>query len=177
MRKLNKHKRHFIFLIAVGAYLSSNGQASIQPSNSVFITGKVKKEVTIRIADLDTFKNVTLENVAIIDGKGAVEETIKTLKGIPLKEFFKNIEFQVSNHKALNGYYLVFTATDNFKLTLSWNELFHSVNCTNYYIVVQEDGKKLSQLPERILVMEINDSKKGHKRIEGLKQIRVAEAE
>ena len=158
------------------SFLFSFCQNSITPSESLLITGRVKKDINMDIASLDTFKKTVLENVSITNSKGEVKEKINALEGISLNELFEKVAFDAAGHKDLNRYYLVFTATDNFKLVLSWNEIFHSEKCNDYYLVTKTDGKKLGQLDKRIMIMEISDPLFGHERIEGLKQIKVAEA-
>jgi len=169
--------KKIVLPIIIFSAFAVNAQNTVIPTDHLKVEGKVKNEMLFSLSDLDTFKKTTLGDVAIISGTGQVEQNSKEVKGILLKDLFQKIEFQAENHKALNKFYVVFSASDGFKLVLSRNEIFHTNACNNFYLITDMDGKKINELDQRILIMEIADSKTGHKRIEGLEKIVIKEAE
>lgn len=90
-----------------------------------------------------------------------------------MKDLVEKIGFDAESKKALNAFYLVFSATDGFRLVLSWNELFHTRSCTEYYLITEKNGKKVSELDDRLMIMEVTEGKTGHNCIEGLGEISV----
>ena len=155
-------------IITLFTAVSAVGQNKITPTDTLRISGKIKKELVLTLSALDTFKNTTIGNVTILDRKGEIKENSKNLKGILLKDLFEKIEFEAESKKSLNGFYLIFSATDGFNLVLSWNELFHAKSFTNFYLITEKNGKKINELDDRLMIMEVSDAKTGHKRIEGL---------
>lgn len=152
--------------------------AQIKPATTerFVISGNVSQEKTITLSGLDTFKTISLDDVVMLDGKGQVKEKIKDLKGVLLKGLFQGIEFKTENKKQLNRFCLVLSATDGFKLVLSWNEIFHAKSCTNIFILTEKDGKKGKEVADGMLVIAVDDSKNGHERMKALQKITVEEA-
>ena len=148
-------------------------QIKLTPTESFMISGKVNKEKTITIAALDTFKIISIDDVAMQGAKGEVKEKVKNLKGVLLKDLFQGVQFKTENKKDLNRFFLILSATDGFKLVLSWNEVFHAKSCTNIFILTEKDGKKGKELVDRILVIAVDDAKNGHERVKALQQITV----
>ncbi len=131
----------------------------------------------ITLAALDTFKTITVTGVNMLNGKGDGKEIAKSLKGILLKDLFSGIQFNTQNKKDLNRFYLVFSATDGFKLVFSWNEIFHAKPCTSIFLLTEKDGKKIEELDDRILLIEVDDNHNGHERIKALQKITVDQAD
>ena len=101
----------------------------------------------------------------------------RDVKGILLKDLHGKIDFLPENHKAINKFYLVFEASDGFKVVFSYNEIFHPQGSANLYLVTDYDGKGIKNMDERILIISCNDLKTGHKFIKGLDKIIVKETE
>lgn len=169
--------KKFIFILTVLASAFAQAQEKTLPTETCRIFGKVKQERTVSVAALDSFQQTSLGDLVVLNGKGEKRETAKNVKGILLKDLFTGIDFVYENRKALNRFFLVFTATDAFTLVLSWNEVFHTENCTNYYLLTERDGKKAKQLDERMEIVAVTQANTMHKRIEGLTTIAVNSVE
>ena len=165
--------KNIILLAAFFSFTTAAGQVVVSPTDTVKIIGRVKRPVTLPLAALDTFRQSSIGDIAMLDGRGDQKETARSVKGILLKDLMAGIEFDVPNRKALNRFYFVFSATDGFKLVLSWNEIMHAETCTNYYLLSERDVKNASQLKERLEILAVTPEKKAHKRIDGLSSISI----
>ena len=144
-------------------------------SDTFQISGKIKKQVTYKLAALDTFKKTTVGDLDFLDRR-ETKYTVKNVKGIPLKSLFTNIEFDAESHKALNRFYFVLSAADGFKVVFSYNEIFNPQGAGNFYLATDYNGKSMKNTDDRILIISATN-RSGHKYIKGLNKITVEEAE
>jgi hypothetical protein len=168
--------KNILVLIALLMVIKGIAQDKPVTSDTLKVSGKIKKEMTYTLSDLDTFKKTNLGDMKFLDSK-EMKYDAGNVKGILLKDLFSKIEFQPENHKAINKFYLVFEAPDGFKVVFSYNEIFHPQGSANLYLVTDYDGKNLENMDERILIISCNDLKTGHKFIKGVDKIIVKEAE
>jgi hypothetical protein len=168
--------KNLLALIVLVSVLKATAQDKPVTSESLTISGKIKKEMTHLLSNLDTFKKADIGNMDFLDAK-EMKYKAMDIKGILLKDLLGKIEFQPETHKAINKFYLVFEAPDGFKVVFSYNEIFHPQGSANLYLVTDYDGKDIKNMDERILIISCNDLKTGHKFIKGLDKIIVKEAE
>ena len=145
-------------------------------SDKVTISGKVKTEMTYTIQDLNKLPKTNVGDVEFTGGKEK-KYTCHAIQGISLKQLFEKISFDNETHKALNKFYLVFEAPDGYKVVLSYNEIFSALSCKNYYLVTDYEGKNITVMDDRILMISCNNLKQGHKFAKGLNKIVVREAD
>ena len=173
LQQIAKMKK-LVFILAIlftGTFVIA--QEKINPSTTITITGKVKHDVVYSISNLDTFSQVTLEDVVIKNHKGEVKKTIHQPKGILLKELLKKVEFGVDGPKELNKLYFVLTATDGFKAVFSFNEIYNSILGDKIIIITEADGVKLEAMSDRILFVSAGDINTGRRHIKCLEKIEV----
>ena len=156
-----------IILISFKVY----GQKNIQATNHFVVKGEVKKELKFTLADIETLKSNYIGDVAITNHLGEPRGTAKQLSGILIKALLKDVELKENKPKLFSEFYLTFVAVDNYKVVYSWNEIFNSPTGNNLYIITSRDGRKLSDMNERILVLTPTDFKTGRRHIKGLSQI------
>jgi hypothetical protein len=155
----------------------ANAQKDIKPSDEFSVTGLVNQEVKFGIADLEKVPSKKIDDIVITNHLGEPRGTAKNLKAISLKSLLEKIEFKTESPKVLSEFYLTFVATDNYKVVYSWNEIFNTATGDSIYLIVEKDGKKISEMPERILVITPSDSKTGRRNIKGLSKIVVGRVE
>ena len=83
----------------------------------------------------------------------------------------ENIEIIVDKPKYLNEFYFIFVAADGYKAVFSWNEIFNTETGNSLYLVTEMNGKKLKEIPERILFISTKDFRTGRRYISGLDRI------
>ena len=161
----------FLFVI-----ISCNGfaQNAAMPSEKFSVEGRVKQNFTFSITDLDTFKIKSLPDITITNHLGEKKHTITGLKGILLKDVLSKVEFDAENPKVLSEYYFEFIATDNYKIVFSWNEIYNTETGNNIYIVMEEDGKKIKDIPGRISIVVLTDFKTGRRHMSNIDKVIVS---
>lgn len=158
-----------IILLLTGSTAIS--QRIIPPTDSLIITGFIKNPTVFSLADLDMFPQTVIHDLVIYSHKGEVKDTLTGLKGIPLKDLLASLEFDYDKPKNLNEFYFVFTASDDYKVVFSWNEIYNTELGNNFYILTELNGRKLLDMEQRILFISTADLNTGRRYIKGLKEI------
>jgi hypothetical protein len=153
------------------------GQKNTNPTNAIAISGKIKQQLTLTLADLDTFSAKPVPDIAITNHLGVVKKTAKNLRGIPLKNLLDKVELQADNPKIFSAFYFVFVASDGYKVVFSWNEIFNTETGNNLYLITEQDGKKIREMDDSILIVSTTDFKTGRRYVKGLEKIIVEKAE
>lgn len=152
-------------------------QKDIKPSDEFVVIGQVAHELKFTLADLEKMPSKNIEDIVITNHLGEPRGTAKNLKALPLKTLLNKIDFKAESPKTLSEFYLTFIATDNYKAVYSWNEIFNTATGDNIFLITEKDGKKLAEMPERILVITSSDLKTGRRNIKGLTKIVVSRSE
>jgi hypothetical protein len=166
-----RYTRSILFATALLLSLISFGQRKTNPTDTLKISGKLKSELIFTILDLDTFPTKSINNIIVTNNHGEIKKTVSGLKGVLLKDLFAKADFQTEKPRELNEFYFVFIASDNYKVVFSWNEIFNTETGNNLYIITEQDGKRIKEMDERILVVSPNDFITGRRYIKGLKEI------
>ena len=95
------------------------------------------------------------------------------MKGVPLKDFLKDVKFNYNKSKELNEFYFVFTASDGYRVVFSWNEIYNSEAGNSFYIITEMKGKSMKELDQRIVFLSSKDLKSGRRYIKCLQSIEV----
>jgi len=155
----------------------SYGQVKVNPTEAFTISGKVKKEITFALGDLQNFESKKIPDVVISNHLGEVKGTSKNLKVFLLKDILAQIEFDAESPKVLSEFYITCIASDGYKVVFPWNEIFNTATGDNLYLITAKDGKELKQLDDRILIISTADFKTGRRNVKGLAKIIVERAE
>ncbi len=164
-------------LLLLFSFLSLSAQKDIVPSSSVVISGQVASEITISLEDLAAMPAVRIKDVTITNHLGEKRGKARKMKGVLLKNVFSQITLTSKMPKDLSELYLVCVASDGYRVVFSWNELFNSDTGHHTFIVVEKDGKKLADMPDRILLLTASDHMTGRRFVKGLSRIEVRRAE
>ena len=167
----------FFFIIAILTNFSVNAQRTIQPTDSLRVTGKVKNPTTFTLAELDTFPKTSIKDQIISNQKGEVKDTLTGMSGIPLRNLLASILYIYDKPKFLNEFYFVFIASDGYRVVFSWNEIYNTATGNNFFIITEIEGKKLKDLGQRILFISTADLITGRRYIKGLEKIEVRQLE
>lgn len=160
----------FLLLLILSSSLA-NGQETVQPSDSLVLSGNIKKQLIFTQKELDTFPLVSIKDVMITNHLGIEKGLAKNMKGFLLKKLLLNAELISPGPKVLSEFYFVLTATDQYKAVFSWNELFNSPVGDSVFVVMEKDGRQLKNSNDRILVICTSDFTTGRRYVKGLMQI------
>ncbi len=155
-----------LILVFMGSAL--HAQKSINSTDQITIEGKVKNPYVFNFRSADNFKINDLGDVSTVNHMGQVLSVKRNVKGILLKDVIGKIKFMSEKPKDLFSYYFILSASDGYKVVLSWNEVF---NGNNVYLVTDSDGKHLGQMDEHINILVLNAPGKGHIYIKGLNKL------
>jgi hypothetical protein len=78
--------------------------------------GKVKKEMTLALADLESYKSYPIDSIVIKNHLGERGSTLKKIKGVLLEDVLDKVEIELETPKVLSEYYFVCIASDNYKV-------------------------------------------------------------
>ena len=162
-----------LFLLLSTASLA---QDKVAVTETVVVKGAVEKEVTITVAQLAAMADKALPDVAITNHLGEPKSKSTGLRGVLVREVLNAVTIKAESPKILSEYYLVFVASDGYTVVYSWNELFNSPTGDNCFFITAKDGKKLAEMPDRILMLTPTDVRTGRRNIKSLSRIVVARA-
>lgn len=146
----------------------------VAPTDHLIVTGEVEKEVTIHASQLDAQSSIPIGDVVITNHAGEPRGTAKGLKGVRVSDVLSGVHIKAESPKVLSEYYFTFVATDGYAVVFSWNELFNSPTGANCYFITEKEGKRIAEIPERILVLTPSDYRTGRRHIKGLQKIVVS---
>ncbi|HLX93013.1 MAG TPA: hypothetical protein VKR32_15115 [Puia sp.] len=154
----------------------AQAQVNLAPTDKFTVDGRVKRSLTMTLAALDSFAMKSLPDVVITDHTGNKRQILTRLKGILLKDILSRVELDAENPKVLSAYYFVLAAPDNYKLVFSWNELFNSETGNHVYVVMEEGGKRINQINNRISIVTMTDIQTGRRHMSNIERIIVERA-
>lgn len=154
-----------------GACAKLNGDSLKYISRTIEVAGEVYTPISLTVDSLKKMKVTTIENFKVICQSGAEKKENKTCKGVLLRDILEKAKIKKTDHKDRN-FYIVARATDNYKATFSWAEIFNNPTGDNVYVIFEENGKPIDSQGEMILISK-NDIKTGPRHVYWLNKIEV----
>lgn len=167
----------YLLVVLLSGFITLHAQERIEPSDTILITGKVFKEKTITIHALAKQNARPIGDVAITNHLGTVKGIAKNMKGVLLKELLDSNCFAEPVPRKLSEFYITCIASDGYKVVFSWNELFNTETGNHTFIVTEKEGKQLSGMDERILLVVPTDQKTGRRFVKGVNKIVISRTE
>ncbi|MEO8116048.1 MAG: molybdopterin-dependent oxidoreductase [Bacteroidota bacterium] len=140
-------------------------------SNNLMVTGDIEHPLNLTVDSLKKMNVVTLDSLNIVCQTGAVIGHLKNSRAVLLKDILNKAVIKQYNHKDRN-FYIVARATDGYKATFSWAEIFNNPTGENTYIVFEENNKPLTKKGAMMLNCN-NDIKTGPRHVNWLKSIEI----
>ncbi|OXA82508.1 Oxidoreductase molybdopterin binding domain-containing protein [Flavobacterium aquidurense] len=139
-------------------------------NHEIEIKGEVEFPLQLSIDSLRKMKVATISNFKIIGQNGDIKKDDKISKGVLLKDILEKAKIKQNGHKDRN-FYIVARASDDYKATFSWAEIFNNPTGENTYVLFEENGKPVKN-GEMVLICK-NDIKTGPRHVYWLKSIEV----
>ena len=139
-------------------------------NHQIEVKGDVEFPLELSVDSLRKMNIATISNFKITGQNGAVKKEDKISKDILLKEILEKAKIRQNGHKDRN-FYIVARASDDYKATFSWAEIFNNPTGENTYVLFEENGKPIKN-GEMILICK-NDIKTGPRHVYWLKSIEV----
>ncbi|MFW0717859.1 molybdopterin-binding protein [Pedobacter sp. N23S346] len=162
----------YLFAILILFCIKSQAQESKQFT----VEGSVKKKLTVDLASLADYKMVNMDSLVIYNHLMQRKSSIKNIKGVSLKEILSKVEINEVSPKKLSEYYLVFTATDGYKVIFSWNEVFNSKSENNILILTDFIADPAKAEKGNIAMIATSDLATGRRFVKGLTKISILKA-
>ena len=166
----------FVLVFLFTGYALFAQKENIPTTEGFSIEGKVKKEMTVSLSDLSSYKSYSIDSIVIKNHLGETKSTLIKVKSVLLKDILEKIEIDSESPKVLSEYYLVCIASDNYKVVFSWNEIFNNPSGNSVYIITSVDGKPASALDSRIALVSPKDQMTGRRYLKGLQKIAIERA-
>jgi len=161
-----------IFLLGYQSLLAQNELKT----DSFVISGKVRKERTVTAQQLKFYPQILLGEVNT-SCSSKQREDAKGVKAVLLKDVLDSVRFDYVSSKMLNQFYFKCEASDGYAVVFSFNEIYNTQTGKNLYLITEKDGKDISEMDNRILMLCPNDLKPGSRNLKGLTKIKVCQAE
>ena len=168
-----KHLIISIFICCIATSVAHGQHDAIPPTDEFNITGAVKHTLKFSLKDLLTFHQDSLGDLVIKNKRGEDKSTAKNMKGVLLKTVLDSAHIYAEKPKEFSEYIITLIASDNYKNVYSWNELFNTDIGKHVYIITEMDGKSITEMPDRILVLSLSDFNSGRRHLKGLTTINV----
>ena len=139
-------------------------------NHEIEVKGDVEFPLQLSVDSLKKLKVITIDNLKITGKNGEVKREIKTCKGVLLKDILEKAKIKQNDHKDRN-FYIVARASDDYKATFSWAELFNNPTGENTFVLFEENEKPVKN-GEMILICK-NDIRTGPRHVYWLKSIEV----
>ncbi|MES2830027.1 MAG: molybdopterin-binding protein [Bacteroidota bacterium] len=146
---------------------------SAQESKEFIIEGKVRKTAIITLASLKNYKVIMLDSMTVFNHLLERKGSIKNIKGILLKDILSRVEIVAESPKKLSEYYIILTATDNYKVVYSWNELFNSSTGDHTLLLLSYDSEPVKFEKNNIALITTTDNATGRRFLKGLSRISI----
>lgn len=146
-------------------------QQAVEKSDEIFVTGELDQALTISLEDLQNLPSIKIPDLEIINHKGEAKRTLTNLRGIPISEILKPLNFSIQNPKELSQIYFSFIASDDYTVVYSWNELYNSPTAEHVFIVTELEGKSIHEMDDSILMVNNSDYHTGRRHVKNLDRI------
>ncbi|OIV43412.1 molybdopterin-dependent oxidoreductase [Flavobacterium johnsoniae] len=139
-------------------------------NHTIEVKGDVEFPLQLSVDSLKKMKVVTIDDFKVVCQSGQVKKDNKICKGVLLKDILEKAKIKQDGHKDRN-FYIVGRASDDYKATFSWAEIFNNPTGENTYVLFEENGKPVKS-GEMILICK-NDIKTGPRHVYWLKSIEI----
>lgn len=127
------------------------GDSMVYTSREVKVTGDVENPLILTTDSLKKMNVAAIAHYKVICQSGAEVKELTTCRGVLLKDILDNAGIIRHHHKDRN-FYIVARATDGYKATFSWGELFNNPTGEQVYIIFEEDGMPIREHGDMILI-------------------------
>lgn len=147
-----------------------------QPTDTLWITGLVKKERSFTLEQLYRWKTCDLGDINT-SCSSRKKEISHQVKAVLLKQILDSVAFQYTNSHSLNAFYFKFVSADGYTVVYSFGELYNTETGNQMYLVTEKNGKPARETDTRILLLTTKDLKPGSRNMKWLRKIVVCKAD
>ena len=160
--------KKILLICIVLAAVDVSAQKNIETTNEFTVEGKIKNNLSFSLKHLADFQSKHLDSIVIYNHLMEARKTIRNIKGVLLKDIIDKAVIDVGSQKLLSEYYITCIASDNYKVVVSWNEIYNSIIGESILIITEADGKNANQLEDRIALLSAADGATGRRYVKGI---------
>jgi len=173
--------KHVFLILALSIVTMLVSQAQVKSDSgfvteSVTVKGKIKNSMVLTVESLQKMKVVNGKGVNIICQSGEHKKTIKSFKAVLLRDIIDSASVLMDRKKDRGKFVIVVTASDNYKVIFSYNELYFGAAGNNIYVAFEENGKALTE-EGKIIIFCSSDKVSGPRHVKWVQTIEVKEIE
>ncbi|KAB0666293.1 molybdopterin-dependent oxidoreductase [Oryzomonas japonica] len=144
-------------------------------SHELKVTGRVERPLCLSVADLRKMTALETGALPIICGSGTEKGTIKSYRGVLLRDILAQASVVITEHHAPNRLYLKLTSNDGYMALFSWQEINNTVVGEKAIVVFEREGRPLDENEGEFAFVSANDYRPGPRRMRYLGHIEVCE--
>lgn len=144
-----------------------------QKTEAIHISGDILAEKIFSIAQIKSLPSSDLGDFEITNHLGEPRGVAKQLKGFSVLRLLELVELDAPSPKLLSEFFLIFEASDGYKVVFSWNELFNNSLGEQVYLITSKDGESLEKMEDGILLISKTDIRTGRRHVKNLARIRI----
>lgn len=157
----------FILIFA----LSLNASENNYETKELQVEGLVLNKLTLNVEDLQKMNSLKTGSTSIICMSGENKENVENYEGVKLKEILEKAQIEISSKRDFNKIYIIATASDNYKVLFSYQEIFNTKNGESIIVFYKKNGKLLHEDEGKIALVSMDDIKNGPRHIKWLNKI------
>lgn len=162
----------------IGSYLLTTSFCTLAQNQSsrIELSGLVDRPLTFTIDSLRAMAAQTGGPVDIVSSSGQVRKTIRSFRGVLLRDLLDRAHIQLPNQKEKGKYYVVARGTDGYTAVFSHNELFNNPTGKQVFVLYTENDQPITT-DGAFVLLTTDDTVTGARHVKWLSRIEVRKVE
>ena len=165
-----------IWLLSILSVAQSLPAPAQNQSAIIALSGLVERPVTLTIDSLQAMTVQAGGPVDIVSSSGQVRKTIRSFRGVLLRDLLNKGRIQLPNQKDKGKYYIVVRGTDGYAAIFSHNELFNNPTGKQVFVLYAENDQPITTDGAFVLLTN-SDTVTGARHVKWLNRIEVRKVE
>ncbi len=164
-------KRFILTALCMLAVAGASAQKKLAATDSIIVAGLVKQPFVITSTQVQQQAVQDLGDIVIRNHAGEYKSTEKNVKAASLLPLMQAAVPNLSSPRLYSECYFVMEATDGYRVVFSWNEIFNTAVGKQLWLIVEANGKRWNELPDRMLLLCTADNNTGRRHVKSLSRI------